>query len=138
MTETTQTPTAAQAAAIGGINLDLVVLDCPDPQALADFYAKLLGWAVESADDDWVTLRSREGGIGLAFQQANDYVAPTWPEGPVPQQFHLDINVADIEAAEPAVLALGAVKTGRPEPGITGFRVYLDPVGHPFCLCREG
>jgi predicted enzyme related to lactoylglutathione lyase len=123
---------------IGQINLDLVVLDCPDPQALSQFYAQLLGWTLESTDDDWVTLRAPDGGIGLAFQQADDYVAPTWPEGPVPQQFHLDINVPDIEAAEPAVLALGAVKTGRPEPDAKGFRVYLDPVGHPFCLCHEG
>ena len=32
-----------------------VVLDCPDPRALADFYARLLGWPaasdVDSEDD---------------------------------------------------------------------------------------
>lgn len=133
-----QTTASDRAPAIGTINLDLVVLDCPDPAALADFYARLLGWSVESADGEWVTLRGPEGGIGMAFQKAEGFVAPTWPEGPVPQQFHLDINVPDIEAAEPGVLALGAVKTGRPDPEVGGFRVYLDPVGHPFCLCREG
>jgi predicted enzyme related to lactoylglutathione lyase len=135
MTETTG---SAQTPAVGGISLDMVVLDCPDPAALSDFYAKLLGWKVESADDDWVSLRGPEGGVAVAFQKVEGFVAPTWPEGPVPQQFHLDINVPDIEAAEPAVLALGATATGRPEPDGTEFRVYLDPAGHPFCLCNEG
>ena len=42
-----------------------------------------------------------------------------------------DIRVADIAEAEPKVLALGA----RRLPGEGGdFRVYADPVGHPFCL----
>ncbi|WP_269801784.1 VOC family protein, partial [Blastococcus atacamensis] len=53
------------------------------------------------------------------------------PDPSRPQQFHLDIRVADIAEAEPKVLALGA----RPLPGGGGdFRVYADPVGHPFCL----
>ena len=48
-----------------------------------------------------------------------------------PQQFHLDIRVADIDAAEAQVLALGAARLPSTEPG---FRVYADPAGHPFCL----
>jgi hypothetical protein len=40
--------------------------------------------------------------------------------------------VHDIDQAEPKVLALGA----RRLPGQgSSFRVYADPVGHPFCLC---
>ena len=44
------------------------------------------------------------------------------------------IDVPDLDAAEPAVLALGARKHDV-QPGET-FRVYLDPAGHPFCLVR--
>ena len=48
--------------------------------------------------------------------------------------FHLDISVADVDAAEPRVLQLGA----RWLPGGGGdFRVYADPVGHPFCLVGD-
>ncbi|MBC7309683.1 MAG: VOC family protein, partial [Tetrasphaera sp.] len=37
--------------------LDIVVIDCPDPQQLASFYGSLLGWQVESgSDEDWVVL----------------------------------------------------------------------------------
>jgi predicted enzyme related to lactoylglutathione lyase len=124
--------------------LDLVVLDCPDPRALGDFYATVLGWAIDSAEDDWVTLRrpaaagaDGAGAIGLAFQGVADYQPPTWPQGPRPQHFHLDLEVEDIDAAEPSVLAAGAT-VHEHQPSETGsFRVYLDPAGHPFCLCRS-
>jgi hypothetical protein len=42
-------------------------------------------------------------------------------------------------AAEPAVLALCA-RRHEAQPGEDDdgrFRVYLDPVGHPFCLCWD-
>ena len=61
-----------------------------------------------------------------------------WPDPKVPQQFHVDVTVDDVDAAEQAVLALGATKTPE-EPGVPdgNWRVYLDPAGHPFCLCWD-
>lgn len=51
----------------------------------------------------------------------------------MPQQFHLDVMVDDLDAAEAAVLELGARKAAhQPE---TTFRVFLGPAGHPFCTC---
>ena len=50
----------------------------------------------------------------------------------MPQQLHLDFYVADLDAGEEHALSLGATKAEF-QPG-TSFRVYLDPVGHPFCL----
>ena len=55
-----------------------------------------------------------------------------WPEGNVPQQTHLEFSVLDLDIAEEQALAIGARKPDF-QPG-EGFRVYLDPVGHPFCL----
>jgi hypothetical protein len=46
---------------------------------------------------------------------------------------HVDVTVDDLDEAETAVLDLGAVKHPH-QPGTT-FRVFLDPAGHPFCLC---
>jgi predicted enzyme related to lactoylglutathione lyase len=110
-----------------------IVLDCPDPLALARFYGELLGWEVTYADDEWVNLAGPGG--KLSFQLAPDHVAPTWPDPKVPQQFHVDVTVDDVDAAEQAVLALGATKTAE-QPGVPdgNWRVYLDPAGHPFCL----
>jgi Glyoxalase-like domain len=48
---------------------------------------------------------------------------------------HLDIIVDDLDAAEAAVLDLGATKHAH-QPGTT-CRVFLDPAGHPFCLCVD-
>lgn len=126
--------------------LDLIIIDCPDALVLADFYSRLLDWPLEGGSDaEWATLVPPGGGVSpdnpggratLAFQRIDDYVTPTWPGGAHPQQFHLDFSVGDIGAAEPHVLALGArVHEHQPsEDG--GFRVYLDPAGHPFCLIR--
>jgi catechol 2,3-dioxygenase-like lactoylglutathione lyase family enzyme len=114
-----------------------VVLDCPDPRALAEFYRGLLGGEVTFADDDWVVLVV--DGQRVAFQLAEDFAPPTWPTGERPQQFHLDVTVDDVDAVEPQVLALGATKHAV-QPGEAAgdtFRVYLDPAGHPFCLCWD-
>jgi catechol 2,3-dioxygenase-like lactoylglutathione lyase family enzyme len=110
--------------------LHSVVIDAPDAHALATFYANLLGMEVKGAPgDDWVVATG--AGYRLAFQRATDLQPPDWPDPGRPQQFHLDIRVADVDEAEPKVLALGA----RRLPGGGGdFRVFADPVGHPFCL----
>ncbi|MBM0235727.1 VOC family protein [Micromonospora sp. STR1_7] len=115
-----------------------VVIDCPDPRALAAFYAELLGIPLAEgadSDDEWVVLGGKPGQQPrLAFQRALNLRPPAWPDPERPQQFHIDVTVDDIEAAEKAALALGA----RRLPGEgEGFRVYADPVGHPFCLCWD-
>lgn len=112
---------------------DLVVLDTPEPRRLADFYGTLLGWVVVDEDVDWITIRPDAGSpYGLAFQLAPDLVPPTWPDPAVPQQSHLDVTVDDLDEGEARVLAIGARPTGVTA---RGFRAYLDPSGHPFCLC---
>jgi predicted enzyme related to lactoylglutathione lyase len=109
-----------------------IVLDCPDPGALATFYGALLDWKVEISDD-WADIRT--DGQCISFQQVADYTPPAWPAQDVPQQMHIDVIVDDLDAGEAAVLELGATKHDV-QPGTT-FRVFLDPAGHPFCLCAN-
>ena len=126
------------------LTLDLVVIDCPDALALAQFYSEILGWAVEErSTPDFATLAPPGGGVApdrpdgrttLAFQRIDDWATPSWPGGDHPQQFHLDFSVPDIPAAEPDVVAAGARVHDQQPSADGGFRVYLDPVGHPFCL----
>lgn len=113
----------------------VTVLDCPDPRVLAEFYGALLDWKVKVDDDgSWAEIRAEHGQM-FCFQRVDDYAAPTWPSQERPQQFHLDVDVEDLDAGEQAVLELGATKHDH-QPGTT-FRVFLDPAGHPFCLCVE-
>ncbi|MBF8187369.1 VOC family protein [Nonomuraea sp. K274] len=122
---------------MGGIaEFRSVVLDCPDPKGLAEFYSRLLGWPVTSVEDDWVVVTDGGPPRRLAFQLATDFRPPTWPEPERPQQFHLDLQVEDLEEAEKRTLEIGATKHRHQPSEDDSFRVFLDPAGHPFCLCR--
>jgi hypothetical protein len=144
----------------------LVALDCPDPVALCAFYQKLAGGTinVERSSDDWMRLEMANG-VAIGFQRDLAYVAPAsspsgqlrsaslpersalssdrqagsgapaWPDG-APQQAHLDFFVDDLDAGEAEVLAIGARKTDT-QPLPSEWRVFLDPVGHPFCLVTD-
>ncbi|MDT9686148.1 VOC family protein [Streptomyces sp. TRM76323] len=121
--------------------LQCVVLDCPDPLRLARFYEGVLGGAVNRPDprwfldDDWATLHLDDGRV-LAFQRAARHRPPRWPDPDHPQQFHLDVGVADLARARDEAVALGAsvLDAGGPE---RSWIVCADPAGHPFCLVRE-
>ncbi|MCW2809612.1 MAG: Glyoxalase/bleomycin resistance protein/dioxygenase [Friedmanniella sp.] len=111
----------------------MVVLDTADPAGLAAFYGAVLGWPQSRQEEDWCEIAG-PAGQRYAFQLAPDHRPPTWPDEAVPQQFHLDLHVDDMDAAGAFVVSLGARHlSGRGQPG--DFEVYLDPSGHPFCLC---
>ena len=118
--------------------LQCVVLDCPDVSELAGFYQSLLGGTVNQPDlrwavsDDFSTLHT-DLGLVLAFQRVTDYRAPRWPDSDHPQQFHLDVDVADLDRAHEQVLGLGATLL---HIDARGWRIFADPAGHPFCLLR--
>ncbi|KUL42582.1 glyoxalase [Streptomyces sp. NRRL F-4489] len=118
------------------ISPGVVAVDCSDPRGLAQFYADVLGWeVVDDGRDDWVEVAGPRG-RALAFQLVEDYRPPRWPGQDVPQQLHLDFDVRpeDMDEAERKVVALGA-RLVQHDEGKRDFRVYLDPAGHPFCLC---
>lgn len=112
--------------------LRAVTLDCADPPALARFYHELTGMEIAYSEESFAGLTGGPGSdIGL--QKVEDYRAPQWPQQSVPQQFHLDFGVSDLDVAEKEAVALGAV-TPDHQPGGDRWRVLLDPAGHPFCL----
>lgn len=112
------------------------VIDCPDSRTLAAFYGALLGWDVKvDEEDDWAEIRPSDRSDCISFQQVADYQPPSWPGQGRPQQMHLDVIVDDLDEGEAAVVGLGATKADE-QPGTT-FRVFLDPAGHPFCLCVD-
>jgi len=108
-----------------------IVVDCPDPDALATFYQQLLGMIRVQDEGDFVVIGDSPDRPGVAFARAAGFKAPTWPEPDVQQQMHFDILVEDLDAGEQAALELGA---RRLSGGGERFRVFADPVGHPFCL----
>ncbi|WP_327089559.1 VOC family protein [Nonomuraea sp. NBC_01738] len=122
-------------------DLQCVVLDCPDPRRLADFYRSLLGGTVDQPDPRWAvdagwSTLHLPSGLVLGFQRATDYRPPMWPDPARPQQFHLDFAVADLDEAHKEALTAGATVLDADMDG-RGWSVYADPAGHPFCLLRH-
>ena len=113
--------------------LRAVVLDAPDAGRLAAFYTALGGWTGQYADDEWIAMETGDG-WRIAAQLSPGHVPPRWPDPAYPQQFHLDVTVDDVDAAEAAVLKLGATSLSS---GGVNWRVYADPAGKPFCLCWD-
>ncbi|MFI5959075.1 VOC family protein [Cryptosporangium sp. NPDC051539] len=124
-----------QADGIGpAMKLFAPTIDAPDASGLARFYGEVLGMEVsyDGPEGALLTGEDRNGvSATVMFQQVREYTAPRWPDPAYPQQAHLDIEVADLDAGESAVLELGAERL--PGEG-KGFRVFADPAGHPFCL----
>jgi hypothetical protein len=115
-----------------------IVLDCPDPWRLAQFWAGLLGGQPVQWYPGWVTLEPPPNGQRLSFQGVA--VASQRESGPRPR-VHFDVLVSDLAAAHERVIEAGGQFAGEhlsPRPRPSGeavrWRVYRDPAGHPFCL----
>ena len=125
-----------------------VALDSTNARELAEFYRQLLGFRYRPGDEppaagqpdaaDWLVLLDPAGDRRLAFQQVAKLPEATWPEGPIPQQLHLDLmvpTVEELQAQHERALELGArlLRDGFDDPE-EPIRIYADPAGHPFCI----
>ena len=111
--------------------LGSIALDCAEPMALAAFWAGLLGGEVAFTSDTFVAVKT--GRTWLAAVHVEGYQTPSWPDGDIPKQMHLDLAVDDLDQAEAEAVRLGARRAPE-QPAPDRWRVLLDPAGHPFCL----
>jgi catechol 2,3-dioxygenase-like lactoylglutathione lyase family enzyme len=110
-----------------------ISIDCPNPDALAEFYGNLLGMRRFFESPDGRIVAVSDGTHWLTMMKVDDYVAPTWPHPGQLQQMHLDISVTDLDDATAKAVALGA-RQAESQTAPQAWRVLLDPAGHPFCL----
>jgi predicted enzyme related to lactoylglutathione lyase len=107
--------------------LAYVTLSSVMPQRLIDFYTELLGKQVTFDDPPFTVIGGGEPRpVALAFQQVHNGHAPT----PV----HIDLQVADIDAAGAEVQRLGGRLGDRHEEVGSRWRQAFDPDGNVFCL----
>lgn len=121
--------------AIRRINL---VIDCPDPGELSEFYSNLLGWPVSHpSEGGWAAITSPAGDV-IAFQAVADYQPPVWPwqPGRQAQMLHLDFWVDDLNEGVRHAQACGARLADTQY--YTTSRTMFDPAGHPFCIDTDG
>ena len=91
----------------------------------------LTGQQVAVVTEDFVVVGSTPP--YLTMHRVADHRPPTWPDGELPKQLHLDFGVADLAATEKLALRIGARRADT-QPAPDRFLVFLDPAGHPFCL----
>jgi len=110
------------------LEIATVTFDCEDPDALAAWWAGVLGTEVNAVVPGEFVLVPREGGTTLGFQRVPD---PT----PGKNKAHLDLHAADMEAEVARVVELGAREVERNSFG-DDFRwvVLADPEGNAFCI----
>ncbi|PAZ10174.1 extradiol dioxygenase [Streptomyces sp. SA15] len=116
------------------VKAGVVVLDCAEPEKLAEFYKELLEAEQTEENANRVEIRGADG-IRLAFRRDVNATPPSWPRPENALQAHLDFMVEDLDEAERKVVGLG----GRPletkdATGPYEERGYADPAGHSFTL----
>jgi len=114
-----------------------VVLDSGNSYELSCFYEKLLGWTrYGSSTDEWIVVVTGkdDGRPELVFQQVENYIRPIWPDTADKQRqmMHLDFHVDNLEEGVQHAISCGAELS--PIQLEDGWRVMLDPAGHPFCI----
>lgn len=118
------------------VNAGVVVLDCAEPEKLAEFYKGLLG-----AEETDVTANRIEiegsGGFRLAFRRDGNATPPSWPRPENSLQAHLEFVVEDLDEAERGIVGLGGRPVEAKDPaGPHEERGFSDPAGHSFILRR--
>jgi len=109
-------------------NIDIVI-DCADPERLAEFWAEALGYAKAGMFDPYFVL-----------------LAPTREHPPVILQrvpepktakarIHFDLRVADIETEAERLERLGARRIDVGQGSDPGWITMADPEGNEFCVC---
>ncbi|MBE1538003.1 VOC family protein [Actinomadura algeriensis] len=105
------------------------VLDCPDPDSLADFWTAALGYKRSDLHGPYVTLTDPDG-------RRPDVLLQRVPEPKSGKnRMHPDLRVADMDAEVARVTGLGARVVRGPFMDDGWFTTVLaDPQGNEFCL----
>jgi catechol 2,3-dioxygenase-like lactoylglutathione lyase family enzyme len=116
--------------------LSEIVVDCRDPEALAAWWAEVLGYRVLGREDGAVEIGPEAGFGGAAPTLVFSPAADLPPGKP---RLHLDVNATDRDqdAELERLLGLGAIRADVGQTGDEGWHVLADPEGNPFCLLRR-
>jgi catechol 2,3-dioxygenase-like lactoylglutathione lyase family enzyme len=115
-----------------------LVLDCRNPEVLADFWCQVLGFVVlETGEDGSVEIGPAgtdpdDPGLTLVFDRS------TQPKQ-AKLRLHFDVNSVDRTQDEELqrLLGLGARKADVGQTGEESWHVLADPEGNEFCLLRR-
>ncbi|MEV7097380.1 VOC family protein [Amycolatopsis sp. NPDC051045] len=114
-----------------------LVLDCHDPDRLAEFWCAVLGYEVIGHEPDGLAL----GPAGARFGQGPPTLILARTDDPRRGKLplHLDVSPAggDQQTELARLTALGARPADVGQTGEESWVVLQDPEGNEFCLLRE-
>ncbi|MET8894237.1 VOC family protein [Streptomyces albogriseolus] len=118
------------------VTTGVVVLDCAEPEKLAEFYKELLEADHVDASANRVEIRAADG-FRLALRRDMNATAPSWPRPENSLQAHLEFVAEDLDGVERKIVSLGGRPTESGEPSVAAEeRGYSDPAGHSFRVRR--
>jgi hypothetical protein len=109
-----------------------ITIDCHDPEVLADFWERFLGYTRRPGGSDgvYVTLErpsEAEGPPHVTFQRV--------PEPKTGKsRAHLDLFVEHAQPMVDQMISSGAVAVSKTEAGDWTTRILQDPGGNEFCV----
>ncbi|WP_433479525.1 VOC family protein [Spirillospora sp. CA-142024] len=112
-----------------------LVIDCRDPQRLAEFWCEVLDFIVLDIEDGAVEIGPREGFGGL---QPTLVLSPTTEPKAGKLPLHIDVSATDRDqdAELERLLKLGARPVDIGQTGEESWHCLADPEGNEFCLLR--
>ncbi|MGW4325232.1 VOC family protein [Nocardia sp. NPDC004573] len=115
-----------------------LVIDCADPQRLADFWCEVLGYVELGWEgDDALEIGPPATGFG-GPQPTMVFLRSTEPKrGKLPVHFDVNPTDRDQNAELERLLAAGARKADIGQPAGVPWHVLADPEGNEFCLLRR-
>ncbi|MDG4864051.1 VOC family protein [Streptomyces sp. T-3] len=122
---------------MGLVKATAIVLDCSDPEELAEFYKAFLeAEECPGATPNRIDIGT-ETGIRMAFRRDLNATPASWPRPDDSYQNHLDflVEADDLDEVERDLIGLGATPmetSGRGGPNEA--RTYFDPSGHSFTV----
>jgi predicted enzyme related to lactoylglutathione lyase len=109
-------------------NVDIVI-DCADPERLAEFWSEALGYAKLGFFDPCFLLVAK-------VREHPPVILPRVPESKVGKtRIHFDLRVDDIEGEARRLEALGAQRIDIGQGPDPGWIAMADPDGNEFCVC---
>jgi predicted enzyme related to lactoylglutathione lyase len=109
-------------------NVDIVI-DCADPETLADFWSEALGYSKVGLFDSYFVLAA-------PIREYPPVLLQRVPEAKVGKaRIHFDLRVPDIEAEARRLEALGARRIDIGQGVSPGWITMADPEGNEFCVC---
>jgi predicted enzyme related to lactoylglutathione lyase len=110
------------------VDINCVIVDCADPDRLAEFWSAVLDRPVVARSGPYVWLERRNG-LGVGFQRTDGSKAGK-------NRLHLDLESEHPAAEQARVEALGGRRLTEYDAG--GFLVMADPEGNEFCVIPKG